>query len=88
MREIFVILIVILILLLLTAFKYRRQIRSLLAVSQMIREAKDEAIKMSKDQKETTRSVALVQCDKCGVWVPSDKALTVGGVKLCDKCVN
>lgn len=74
------------VLILLTAFKYRRQIRSLLEVSKMLREAKQQVEVLSRTEKEKTAGVQLVQCSRCDVWIPKNRALNVGGVELCDKC--
>lgn len=83
MREILIILAVILVLLALTAVKYRKQIASLIGVARMLKEAKD-SVRQNTIRGEDTRSVSLVNCAKCGVWVPQDKAIKIrDGYYLC-----
>ncbi len=76
MKEIPIILIVILVLLALTAIKYRKQIASLIGVARMLKDAKD-AVRQNTIRGEDARSMQLVNCVKCGVWVPQDKAIKI-----------
>ena len=89
MREIFVILVVILVLLGLTALRYRKQIAGILGLARALKDAKDavgQSRTISSDEK---TSIPLVQCSKCGVWVPQNKARKVGEVFYCsDKCLQ
>lgn len=89
MREILIILAVILVLIALTAVKYRKQIAGLIGVARMLSDAKN-AVRQSSIQGEDARSVSLVNCAKCGVWVPQDKAIKIrDGYYLCsDECVK
>lgn len=73
MRETLFILFVILVLLGLTAIRYRKTIAGLLGVAKMLREAKDAAQGNTIGDKPA--SVQLVNCAKCGVWVPQHKAI-------------
>jgi hypothetical protein len=77
MREIFFILIVILVLLALTAIKYRKTIAGILGVAKMLKEARDAA-SGAKAVGGEKPSVQLVNCSKCGIWVPHNKALKRG----------
>lgn len=80
MREFAVILFVIMILLALTAVRYRKQISMLIGVGRMIREAKagiaDAGVNRTISNEKSTN---LVNCSKCGVWVPADRAIRVDG---------
>lgn len=77
MREFILILIVILVLLALTAIRYRQTIAGILGVAKMLKEAK-EAAAGAKAVTGEKPSVQLVNCSKCGVWVPQSKALKRG----------
>lgn len=89
MREILIIVAVIFVLLALTAIKYRKQIAGLIGVAKMLKDAKD-AVGQNTIRGEDARSVQLVNCAKCGVWVPQDKALKIrDGYFYCsDECVK
>lgn len=77
MREIIFILIVIFVLLALTAVRYRKTIAGVLGVAKMLKEAKDAAAGANAVGREKP-SVQLVNCAKCGVWVPQNKAIKRG----------
>ena len=77
MREFILILIVILVLLALTAIRYRQTIAGILGVAKMLKEAKDAA-SGTKAVGGEKPSVQLVNCAKCGVWVPQNKAIKRG----------
>ena len=77
MREFIFIIIVILVLLALTAIRYRKTIAGILGVAKMLKEAKDAA-SGTKAVGGEKPSVQLVNCAKCGVWVPQNKALKRG----------
>ena len=84
MREGFFILLVILVLLGLTAVRYRKQIAGMIGLARALKDAKDAGV-----QERTTSehaSVQLVNCSKCGVWVPQDKALRRGETFICTAC--
>ena len=89
MREILVILVVILVLLGLTALRYRKQIAGVLGLARALKGAKDavgQSRTISSDEK---TSIPLVNCSKCGVWVPQNKARKVGEIFFCsDECVQ
>ena len=77
MREFIFIIIVILVLLALTAIRYRKTIAGILGVAKMLKEAKDAA-SGTKAVGGEKPSVQLVNCAKCGVWVPQNKAIKRG----------
>ncbi len=80
MREALVILIVLLILIALTAYKYRRQIGTMISVGKMIRDAATgNANRRESIGAEPIASGNLVSCTKCATWVPESKAIKFGG---------
>ncbi len=80
MREALVILIVLLILVALTAFKYRRQIGTMISVGKMIRDAASGNVgRRDSIVEEAGNSGKLVNCTKCATWVPEAKAIKFGG---------
>lgn len=89
MRELLVILAVVLVLLALTAVKYRRQIAGLIGVARMLKDAKD-AVRHGSIEGDAAPSVQLVNCAKCGVWVPQDQARKIreGYFYCSDECAK
>ena len=86
MRETFFILFVVLVLFGLTAIRYRKQIAGVIGLAKMLKEAKDSAIQGRTIGAEKAASVQLVNCVKCGVWLPADKAVSRGaGAFYCSK---
>lgn len=87
MREALFILIVILVLLGWTAFRYRKTIAGILGVAKMLKEVKNGAIGVSSQSKQRERAVSsvLVNCAKCGVWVPQTRARRVGQEFYCSE---
>lgn len=90
MREAFIILLVIFGLLALTALRYRKQIAGMIGFARMLKEAKQNITQGSSHiQGSAGKSIPLVNCSKCGVWVPRNKARKVGDIFFCsDKCVQ
>lgn len=88
MREALFIFIILIALLGLTAFRYRKQIAGVLGVARMLKEAKRAASEGRKDlPRDGGREKPLVNCVKCGVWVPQDKSLKSGNDHYCsDAC--
>ena len=76
-REFIFILIVILALLALTAIKYRKGIAGMIGMAKMLKEAKEVA-SGAKAVSGEKPSVQLVNCAKCGVWVPQNKGIKRG----------
>lgn len=90
MREALFIILVVLILLAWTAFRYRKQISSVIGFAQMLKEAKSDLTAGQRQiQQNPDKGIALVNCSKCGVWVPQNKARKVGDVFFCsDECLT
>ncbi|MBK7393330.1 MAG: hypothetical protein IPI64_08520 [Chloracidobacterium sp.] len=89
MREIFVILFVILVLLGLTALRYRKQIAGILGLARALKDAKDAVGQSRTISSDDATSIPLVNCSKCGVWVPQNKARKIGEIFYCsDECVQ
>ena len=80
MREALVILAVLLILLALTAYKYRKQIATVIGVGRMIRDAA-AGVKGHREPRieQPVEAGKLVSCTKCGTWVPEGRAIRFGG---------
>jgi len=78
MREALIILAVLFILLALTAFKYRRQIKTIIGVTRAIRNAATRGIPQQPRIEEPINSGTLVSCTKCGTWVPENAAIKFG----------
>ena len=89
MREAIFILLVVSLLAALTALRYRKQIAGILGLARALKDAKDavgQSRAISSDEK---TSIPLVNCSKCGVWVPQNKARKVGEIFYCsDECVQ
>jgi hypothetical protein len=84
-------LIVIAILLAMIAVRYRKQVNNLIATARLLKEAKDAAQRAQLGQRapspqRTKTPVHLVNCSKCGVWVPGDKAVRRAGQAHCARC--
>ena len=90
MKEALVILAVLAVLLALTAVRYRKQIATVIGLARMLRDAKRSVQGLRPDlTADTSNSVQLVNCSKCGVWVPRSKARKVGELFYCsDACVT
>jgi hypothetical protein len=87
-REALFILVIVAILLAVTAVKYRRQINGVIAFARMLKDAKNAAqvSSMRTPQPQPRSSVQLVNCSKCGVWVPESKATQRGRLAYCERC--
>jgi len=90
MREAIFILFVVLVLLAITAVRYRKQIAGMIGFAQMLKEVKQNVAQGSNNiQGDTGKSIPLVNCTKCGVWVPQNKARKVADVFFCsDECLQ
>lgn len=90
MREAFFILFVVAVLLGLTAIRYRKQIAGMIGFARMLKEAKQAVTQgTASSPGNDGKSIPLVNCSKCGVWVPQNKARMVGEVFFCsDECVQ
>lgn len=90
MREALIIVAVLLIILALTAFKYRKQIKTVVGVSRMIRNAAVGNAPQQPRIDEPVTSGKLVNCTKCGTWVPEGRAIKFGtSTYFCtDECLQ
>ena len=88
MKEAFLILLVIFVLLALTALRYRKQIAGVIGVARMLKRAREAASARQRSfPKDAQQSVPLVNCEKCGIWVPQNKALKIRDRSYCsDTC--
>jgi len=88
MREAIFVLLVVFALLAWTAFRYRKQISGMIGFARMLKEAKENLTQGSnRIQSKAEKSIPLVNCSKCGVWVPQTKARKVDDLFYCsDKC--
>jgi formylmethanofuran dehydrogenase subunit E len=80
----------ILIALAMIAVRFRNQINGLIATARFLKETKDAAqqaqLRQSPRPQPTKTPVHLINCSKCGVWVPQDKALQRAGQTYCERC--
>jgi len=84
MKEAFFIFLVIGLLAALTAVKYRKQISGMIGVARMLRDARANITgAQTRVERSGVKSVPLVNCSKCGVWVPENRARKVGTVFEC-----
>jgi len=74
MREAFFILLVIALILALTAYKYRLQVGAVYRFWKVLRSAGSQRPGEIAPQPETVKG-PLVNCSKCGTWVPESKAI-------------
>lgn len=80
MREALFILLIIAILAAVTAYKYRRQIKAVREFWRMakgVREMQTQARREVEEPKPAAPG-KLVNCSKCGTWVPEDRAIRLG----------
>ena len=84
MKETLFILVVVFVLAALTAIRYRKQISGMIGFAKMLKEAKQNISMGSTNVKrQTEKSIPLVNCSKCGVWIPQTKAIKVGDLYMC-----
>ena len=85
MKEALVILVVLAVILALTAVRYRRQIAGVIQIWRTLKSARQQIKKQSGSVKEEPVSAGrLVNCAKCGTWVPEGKAINLrGGIFYC-----
>ena len=88
MKEAFLILLVIAVLLALTALRYRKQIAGVIGVARMLKQARQTVANGQRNlPHDGGQSVPLVHCEKCGIWVPQNKALKIRDRSYCsDAC--
>jgi hypothetical protein len=86
MKEGLFILFVIGILAALTAVKYRKQISGMIGFARMLKDAKSNlAAGSQRPPSKTDQSIPLVNCIKCGVWVPQNKANKIRDGYICSE---
>ena len=85
MREAFFILLVILILLALTAVRYRKQIVGMIHIWRSLKSARDQIRDRQQPRSEEPITAGpLVNCARCGTWVPEQRAIKLrGGTFYC-----
>lgn len=89
MREAIFILLVVFGLLALTALRYRKQIAGMIGFARMLKEAKQNITHGPNQIRSPEKSIPLVNCSKCGIWVPQNKARKVGDIFFCsDECLQ
>ena len=74
MREAFFILLVIAVILALTAYRYRSQIGAIYRFWKVLRSARMDPTNEIGESAESAKG-PLVNCAKCGTWVPESKAI-------------
>ena len=85
MKEALFLLMVIGVLAALTAIRYRKQITGMIGVARMLKETTRGVAAGSKRMSGETKSIPLVNCSRCGVWVPQSKAIRMGDVYYCSE---
>jgi Sec-independent protein translocase protein TatA len=92
MKETLFILLVIGLLLAFTAYKYRKQLRAMREFWRMAKDMRQMTSQMRKEVEEpkATAPGKLVNCSKCGTWVPEDRAIRLGrtSVFCSSKCLE
>lgn len=79
MREALFILLVLLALAGLTLYRYRRQIRSALGFYRTIKTIRERShTPQTQIHDEPAAKGPLVPCQKCGTWIPEDRAVRLG----------
>jgi hypothetical protein len=77
MREAFFILLVIAVVLALTVFRYRSQVGAVYRFWKVLRSARTQQKNEIGEPAEAVKG-PLVNCAKCGTWVPESKAIKLG----------
>lgn len=75
MREAFFILLVLVVILALTAIRYRKQIAGMIGLARMLKQAKRSAQEAKTFPVDSDVGVQLVNCSKCEIWVPQNRAV-------------
>ena len=90
MREALFILLIVCVLAALTAIRYRKQISGMIGFAKRLKEAKQNiSVGSPRVMQTPEKSIPLVNCSKCGVWVPQNKLRKVGDLFFCsDECVQ
>lgn len=84
MKEAFFILIVFAVILVLTAIRYRRQIAGMLHIWRSLKAVRQQMKAKDTSPGESKASGPLVNCAKCGTWIPEESAIQLrGGTNYC-----
>ncbi|PYS98926.1 MAG: hypothetical protein DMF63_12670 [Acidobacteria bacterium] len=84
MREAFFILLVLAILLGLTAIRYRKQIVTMLHIWRSLKSMREKSGERQVKTEKSEQLGPLVNCSKCGTWVPEQRAIKLrGGTFYC-----
>ena len=88
MREAFFILFVVALLFGFTVIRYRKRIAGMIGFARILKDARESAGQNRVTRNAAQTSVQLVNCAKCGVWVPENKARKLGNQSYCsDDCI-
>ena len=86
MKEALFILLVVSVLAALTAVRYRKQIAGIIGVARMFKDARANLTTHTQQvQSQNEKSIPLVNCSKCGVWIPQNKARKFGDEFVCSQ---
>jgi len=89
MREALFVLIIIAVLLGLTAIRYRKQILGLIGFARTLKEIRQGGFAPKTSESGPDKRAALVNCAKCGIWIPDDRAIRSQNRYYCsDACVR
>ena len=84
MREALFILIVVAVILALTAIRYRKQIAAMLHIWRSLKAVRQQMKGNGAPPVQTKGSGPLVNCAKCGSWIPEERAIQLrGGANYC-----
>jgi hypothetical protein len=84
MREALFILLIIGVVLALTAYRYRRQIAAVLQIWRSLKSMRQQMKQNQAPHVESKSTGRLVNCAKCGTWIPEERAIELrGGSKYC-----
>jgi len=83
MKEAFFILLVLAVILVLTAIRYRNQIAAVLRIWRSLKTMKQQMSQKSAEVENKDKFAGpLVNCAKCGTWVPEQKAIKLRGATV------
>jgi hypothetical protein len=84
MKEAFFILLVIAVILALTAIRYRRQIAAMMHIWRSLKSMRAQVKEKQVRADDAVSAGPLVNCAKCGTWVPEQRAIKLrGGAIYC-----
>ena len=78
MKEALFILLVLMVLAAITAFRYRRQIKAVMHFWRTLQTMRQPGQGNNRIQDQPAFAGQLVNCPKCGTWVPEEKAMKLG----------